>query len=174
MLAACGGDERRDAGASDRVYTVDVERATFGPLQRLAQRSTLLIAVRNASDETIPNLAVTVRGFNDRSGGSREADLGRDLWIIDRAPSAATTAFADTWTAGPLAPGETATLRWEATPVVAGTHELRYAIAPALAGRARARLPGGGAAQGSLRVRVAADPAAARVDPRTGGVRRQE
>lgn len=174
VLAACGGDERRDADSRDRTYTVDVERAAFLPRQRLAQRSALVIAVRNASDAAIPNLAVTVRGFTDRSGGPREADLGRDLWIVDRGPSGARTAFADTWTAGRLAPGDTATLRWEVTPVVAGTHELRYEIAPAVAGGARARLQGGGAAGGSLRVRVTPEPAQARVDPRTGDVRRQE
>lgn len=173
-LAACGGDERRDAGAPDGTYTVELERATFPLRQRLGQRSALVIAVRNAGDEAIPNLTVAVTGFTDRAGGSREAELGRNLWIVDSEPSAATTAFADTWTAGALAPGETATLRWEATPVVAGTHELRYEVAPALAGAARARLPGGGAARSSLRVRVTAQPAKARVDPRTGAVRRQE
>lgn len=173
-LGACGGDERRAADAADRTYTVDVERATFLPRQRLAQRNALVIAVRNASDAAIPDLTVTVRGFTDRPGGPREADLGRDLWIVDRGPSRARTAFADTWAAGRLAPGETATLRWEVTPVVAGTHELRYEIAPAVAGGARARLQGGGAAEGSLRVRVTPEPAKARVDPRTGEVRRQE
>lgn len=172
VLAGCGGDDRRDAQATDRAYTVDVERATFAPKQRIAQRSALVIAVRNTSDEAIPNLTVTVHGFSDRSGGPRDADIGRDLRIVDRGPSAAATAFADTWTAGRLAPGETVTLRWEATAVVAGTHELRYEVAPAIAGGARARLDGGGDAEGSLRVRVSARPAEARVDPQTGGVRR--
>ena len=170
----CGGDERRDAGATDRTYTVDVQRAAFLPRQHLAQRNALVLAVRNAGQETIPNLTVTVRGFTDPSGGSRDADLGRDLWIIDRGPRAAATGFQDTWTAGRLAPGHTATLRWEVTPVVAGTHELTYAIAPALAGGGRVELARGGAAEGSLTARVSATPPEARVDPRTGEVRRSE
>lgn len=173
-LGACGGGERRDADVADRTYTVDIERAAFLTRQRLAQRNALVITVRNASDAAIPNLAVTVRGFTDRPGGPREADLGRDLWIVDRGPSDARTAFADTWTAGRLAPGATATLRWDVTPVVAGTHELRYEIAPALAGGARARLQNGGAAEGSLRARVRSEPPEARVDPSSGEVRRRE
>ena len=169
-FAGCGGGERRDAGASDRTYTVDVERASFLPRQHLAQRNALVIAVRNTGAETIPNLAVTVRGFTDRSGGARDAGLGRDLWIVDRGPGEATTAFEDTWTAGRLAPGRTATLRWEVTPVVTGTHTLTYEIAPEVAGAGRLQLAGGRAAEGSLTARVSGTPAKARVDPRTGDV----
>lgn len=173
-LAGCSGDERRDAGADDRTYTVDIERAAFLPRQHLAQRSALVISVRNAGAAAIPNLAVTVRGFADRSGGPREADLGRDLWIVDRAPVGTTTAFEDTWTAGRLEPGRTADLRWEVTPVVAGTHELSYELAPAIAGAGQLELESGGAARGSLKVRVDGAPARARVDPRTGRVLREE
>jgi hypothetical protein len=115
-----------------------------------------------------------VRGFTDRSGGSRDAGLGRDLWIVDRGPGEATTSFEDTWTAGRLAPGRTATLRWEVTPVVTGTHTLTYEIAPGVAGAARLQLAGGRAAEGSLTARVSGTPAKARVDPRTGDVVRAE
>lgn len=173
VLASCG-EQRRDAGLTDRSYTVAVQRASFLPRQRLAQRNALVISVRNAGAEAIPNLAVTVRGFTDRSGGARDADRGRDLWIVDRAPARAATAFEDTWTAGRLEPGRTATLRWEVTPVVAGTHELTYEIAPTTAGSGRVELPGGGEPRGSLAVAVTGEPARARVDPRTGAVVRQE
>ncbi len=175
-FAGCGGGggERRDADAPKGTYTVAVKRATFPSEQHLAQRSALVIAVRNAGEETIPDLSVVVRGFTDRRGGARNADPTRDLWIVDRGPARAATAFADTWTAGHLAPGDTATLRWDVTPVVAGRHELTYEIAPALAGSARAQLAGGREPQGTLAVRVLDEPASARVDPRTGGVQRQE
>ena len=173
-LAGCGGGERRDAGARDATFTVSVQRAAFAPRQRIGQRNALVIAVRNTGDAAIPDLAVTVRGFADRSGGPRNADLGRNLWLVDREPAGTTTAFADTWTSGRLEPDETATLRWEVTPVVAGTHELSYAIAPAVAGDGRVRLAGGGAAGGSLTARVVDRPAGARVDPRTGAVQRRE
>ena len=173
-LGACGGGERRDADVPDGTYTVAVGRFAFPTEQRLAQQSTLVLEVRNAGEEAIPNLVVSMRGFRDRAGGSRDADLGRDLWIVDDGPGAAATAFEDTWSAGRLEPGRTATLRWRVTAVVPGTHTVRYAVAPALAGAARATLPGGGEPAGALRVRVRADPARARVDPRSGAVHRHE
>ncbi len=173
-LAACGGEERRDAGLTDRSYTVAVQRASFEPRQRLAQRNALIISVRNAGEQAIPNLTVTVRGFTDRAGGSRDADRGRDLWIVGRAPTRAGTAFDDTWAVGRVEPGRTATLRWDVTPVVAGTHKLTYEIAPATAGSGRVELSGGEEPRGSLTVRVSAAPSRARVDPRTGEVIRQE
>jgi hypothetical protein len=172
LLGACGGGERRDAGAPGGTYAVRVQRSSFPARQHLAEHAALILTVRNTGDAAIPDLVVTVRGFRDRSGGSRDADRGRDLWIVDDGPGAQATAFEDTWTAGRLAPGRSTTLRWNVTPVVPGTHTLRYEIAPTLAGAARARLSGGGPPAGALRARVSASPAQARVDPRTGAVRR--
>jgi hypothetical protein len=172
-FAGCG-DERRDAGVPASTYTVALERASFPPEQHLAQRSALVIAVRNGGTEAIPNLVVTVHGFTDRQSGARTSDPTRDLWIIDRGPAGAATAFQDTWAAGRLGPNRTATLRWDVTPVVAGAHKLTFEIAAALAGPARAQLAGGGEPRRSLTVRVAGKPARARVDPRTGGVQRRE
>jgi hypothetical protein len=174
LLGACGGGERRDAGAPDGTYTVAVEQRSFPAEQRLAKSAALVLTVRNTGDAAIPDLVVTVRGFQDRSGGARNADVGRDLWIVDDGPAAAATAFQDTWTAGRLDPGRARTLRWQVTPVVTGAHTLRYEIAPALAGAARVRLRGGGRPSGALRVRVTGKPAKARVDPRTGAVLRDE
>lgn len=174
-IGACGGDdERRDADAPGGTYTVSLARPAFPEAQRLGHQATLVLRVRNGGKAAIPNVVVTVRGFRDRAGGSRDADLGRDLWIVDEGPGAAATAFQDTWTAGRLEAGRTATLRWRVTPVVAGTHTVRYAVSPTLAGAARAQLAGGGAPAGALRVRVSDAPAQARVDPATGEVRRRE
>jgi hypothetical protein len=174
-LTGCGGgDERRDAGVADATYTVAVQRASFPREQRLARRSAFVISVRNAGERTIPNLVVTVRGFTGRASRARNADAARDLWIVDRGPAGAATAFEDTWDAGRLAPARTATLRWDVTPVVAGRHELTYEVAPGLAGGGRAVLARGGAPRGSLTVRVTDRPAQARVDPRTGRIVRRE
>jgi len=174
LLGACG-DERRDADAPEGTYSVAVVRSTFAAQQHLGAKTALTLTVRNTGDEAIPDLAVTVRGFTDRSGGPRDADLGRDVWIVDEGPGAAATASQDTWSAGRLAPGRSTTLRWRVTPVVAGSHTVRYEIAPSLTGRARAQLAQGGrAASGALRARVTNTPAQASVDPRTGQVRRNE
>jgi hypothetical protein len=175
LLGACGGGERRDAGAPGGTFSVAIARASFPAQQHLAEQSTLELIVRNTGEDAIPELVVTVHGFTDRSGGPRDADLGRDLWIVDDGPGAAATAFEDTWIAGRLEPGRSKTLRWSLTPVVAGTHAVRYELAPSLTGSARVRLARGGAgAGGTLRARVSGAPARARVDPRTGDVRRSE
>lgn len=175
LLGACGGDERRDADAPEGTYTVAVERSSFPAEQHLAEKAALVLTVRNTGEEAIPELVVTVEGFTDRSGGSRDAGLGRDIWIVDDGPGSDATAFENTWTAGRLAPGARRTLRWDLTPVVAGAHTVRYALAPSLAGNARAQLEAGGkTAAGSLRARISATPARATVDPRTGAVRRDE
>ena len=176
LLGACGGVQRRDADAPGGTYTVAIARSSFPARQHLAERAQLALTVRNAGDEAIPELVVTVRGFTDRSGGARNSDLGRDLWIVDEGPGAAASAFEDTWLAGRLEPGRTTTLRWNLTPVVAGTHTVRYEIAPSLAGGARLQLAGdgGGRAAGAFRARVSEAPARARVDPRTGQVQRSE
>ena len=172
----CGGGERQDADAagSDGPYTLDIEGPRFPASQRIAQRSTFVISVRNAGDTTIPDLAVTLRGFARVQANSSNADPRVSLWTIDQAPPGTTTAIADTWAAGALKPGERATLRWQVTPIVAGTHELRYSVAPSLQSSAPPRVAGGRAASGTLTVDVDARPAFARVDPRTGHVIREE
>jgi len=175
LLAAggCGGGERRDAGAAAGPFSVDIVRAQFPARQHLADKPELVMTVRNAGEETIPDLAVTVHGFSARTGDSAQADARELVWLIDDEPSGAVTAIEDTWTAGALAPGASTTLRWHVTPVRAGTHELTYAVAGDVAGPGATSLARGGPARGSLIVRVAGAPAQARVDPRTGEVIRE-
>jgi hypothetical protein len=169
-LAGCGGGERQDADEPSGTFAVDIVRAQFPARQHLAQQSAFVITVRNSGRETIPNLAVTLRGFATRDRQPDLSDPTRPLWIVDESPAAGVTAYDDTWTAGRLAPGRRATLRWRVTPVVAGRHRLTYAVAAGLNGRARAELDGGGRPQGAITVRVEDEPATARVDPATGRV----
>jgi hypothetical protein len=171
--AGCGGGERRDAGSTGGSYSVDIVRAQFPARQHLADKPQFVMTVRNAGDATIPNLAVTVHGFSERTSSSTQADPRRLVWLIDEEPPGGVTAIDDTWTAGALAPGATTTLRWHVTPVAAGTHAVRYAVAADLQGAARTSLAGGGTPRGTVTVRVAARPAQARVDPRTGQVIRE-
>jgi hypothetical protein len=166
----CGGGERRDAGVAGGLYTVDIVRAQFPQRQRLAEKPTFVLTVRNAGERTIPNLAVTVHGFTGHSGDTAQADPRSPVWLVDEEPPGTLTATADTWAAGAVAPGHAVTLRWRVTPVLAGEHEVAYAVAPDIAGSGRARVAGGGHATGSIRVRVDGRPAQARVDPRTGRV----
>lgn len=169
-LGGCGDDERSDEPTGS--YSVAVERVAFPARQRLAQRSSFVLRVRNAGDRAIPDLVVTLRGFSDEQGADRTARR-RDVWIVDGPPAGATTAIEDTWSAGALRAGATRTLRWIVTPVVAGTFRLRYAIAPGLSGSGRARIAGGRRAAGTLPVRVFDTPPKTRVDPRSGRVVRE-
>lgn len=168
--AGCGGDERRDAGVSDRTYTVDIVRASFPKRQHLGDTPAFVLTVRNAGDATIPNLVVTLRGFAERSGEASQADPRELVWLVDDPPPGAATAIEDAWAAGPLEPGREVTLRWTVTPLLTGTHVLDYAVAADLAGAARTRLAGGGRPRGSIAVHVGDRPPRARVDPRTGRV----
>ena len=171
--AGCGGGERRDAGASDRMYTVDIVRASFPERQHLGATPAFAMTVRNAGDATIPNLVVTLHGFATHSGEASQADARELVWLVDEPPAGTVTAIEDAWAAGPLQPGREVALRWRVTPLRTGTHVLDYAVAADLAGAARTRLAGGGRPRGAVTVRIDDRPPRARVDPRTGRVVRE-
>ena len=63
LLAGCGG-ERQDENEPSGDFPVEVVDATFPEAQKLAQSTKLVITLRNAGDETIPNLGVSVEGFD--------------------------------------------------------------------------------------------------------------
>ncbi len=165
FLAGCGGGERQDANEPEGNYAVEVTRLSFPKQQRLAQVSELVVGVRNAGDETIPNVAVTVHGFNydAASGeGARLSDPSRPRFAVngvnvdiggfpevkDATPKGCDTAYVDTWACGPLKPGREKTFRWSVTAVKAGPFELDWRVAAGLTGRARAVSVSGGEAVG--------------------------
>lgn len=173
LVAACGGsDPRQDANEPEGDFPVEVTQAKFAAKQRLAAIQDLRLEVKNAGDETIPNLAVTIDtgdepadgSFSVRSDQKDLADPNRPVWILengfpkivepgvepsefDAAPSAgAQTASTNTYAFGPLAPGESIALVWRVTPVEAGTYTVRYELAAGLDGKAKAVADGGPAA----------------------------
>lgn len=62
--------------------------------------------------------------------------------------------YVDTYTLGPLGPGETKTFRWAVTAVEPGPFNLRWRVEAGLHGKAKAILPGGGVPQGRFAGRV--------------------
>lgn len=168
-LSGCGGSGGRDGSGNSQVHTVKIVRASFPARQHVGQQSTFVITVRNAGAAAIPDLAVTLQGFSERTSDGTD----RPLWIVDEPPPGTVTAVEDTWAAGKLAPGARVTLRWSVTAVQAGTHVLSYTVAAALGDGAAAQLPNGGRPRATLMVSVVAKPAFARVDPRTGRVIRE-
>ena len=65
-VVGCGG-ERQDENEPEGDFQVEVVSATFPEQQKLAQKSELVITVRNTGDEAVPNIAVTVSGLNYRA-----------------------------------------------------------------------------------------------------------
>ena len=152
MLAACGGEERQDENEPEATYRVQVLDAKFPEQQKLAKRSTLEIIVRNADNKTIPNIAVTVKGFSQRSQAKGLADPNRPIFVIngvpkeiggfpeakEAAPESGETAYVDTWALGPLRPDEEKTFKWSVTAIKAGPYRIRYEVAAGLDGKAKA------------------------------------
>ncbi len=152
-LGGCGGGERQDKNEPEGRFKVEVVKAEFPSKQKLAKRSNLVITVKNAETErTIPNIAVTVRGFDVKLDNEQLADPKRPQFVIngvpkdigtfpeskEAAPEGGETAYVDTWALGPLKAGEEKTFKWSVTAVRPGPYKLRYRVAAGLDGKAKA------------------------------------
>jgi hypothetical protein len=174
VLAGCGG-ERQDENEPSVDFPVEVVSARFPDDQKLAKSSDLTITLRNAGDETIPNIGVTVNGFNYRKSDDQAlADSERPVFAVngvpveiarfpeakDAVPRGCDTAYVDTWACGPLQPGREKTMRWSVTAVKAGPYKLDWRVNAGLHGNARAVLaddgdqPPRGTFSGSISARV--------------------
>jgi hypothetical protein len=159
-VAGCGGGERQDENEPEGNFPVEVVRATFPEQQKLAKSSDMVVTVRNAGDDTIPNIAVTVNGFDKRKKDPELADPSRPVFAVngvqveiagfpeakDASPRGCDTAYVNTWACGPLKPNEQRTFRWSVTAVQAGDFKIDWRVAAGLDGKAKAVAAGGGPA----------------------------
>jgi hypothetical protein len=159
-VAGCGGGERQDENEPEGNFPVEVVRATFPEQQKLAKSSDMIVTVRNAGRETIPNIAVTVNGFDRRKNDPDLADPSRPVFAIngvqveiagfpeakDASPRGCDTAYVNTWACGPLRPNQQKTFRWSVTAVQAGDFDINWRVAAGLDGKAKAVAAGGGPA----------------------------
>lgn len=92
LIAGCGeSEERQDAGEPEGEFPVEVVSAKFQPRQRLAETQDLTLELRNAGDEEIPNLSITIYtgetkadgSFSVRSDQEGLADPNRPVWILE-------------------------------------------------------------------------------------------
>jgi hypothetical protein len=165
LFAGCGGGERQDEDEPEGDFEMEVSRASFPTKQRLAQSSNLVITVRNAGDRTIPNVTVTVEGFNFRKDDITLADAERPQFVVnglpreiggfpeakDATPLGCDTAYVDTWACGRLEAGGEKTFRWSVTAVKAGDYRISYSVAAGLDGKAKAvGAAAGGAPRGTF------------------------
>ncbi len=161
-VAACGGGERQDEDEPEGDFRVEVANAPFPGKQAVAKSSELVITVRNReSDKTIPNVAVSVKGFDTQLDNPDLADPNRPVFVIngvpedigslpeskEAAPKGGETAYVNTWALGPLRPGQSKTFRWSVTAVRPGAYDVSYRWPP-LSGKAKAVGPGGQAPAG--------------------------
>jgi hypothetical protein len=162
FVAGCGGGERQDENEPAGDFPVEVVEAQFPDEQKLAKESNLVVTLRNAGERTIPNIALTVDGFDERKTDPDLADPSRPVFALngvqveiagfpeakDAAPRGCDTAYLNTWACGPLEPNEMKTFRWTVTAVRAGDYEIAWKVAAGLDGKAKAVAPGGGPAPG--------------------------
>jgi hypothetical protein len=161
-VVGCGGGERQDENEAEGSFPVEVVTARFPEDQKLAKSSDLIVTVRNAGQETIPNIAMTVDGFDERKDDPELADPSRPVFALngvqveiagfpeakDAAPRGCDTAYVNTWACGPLKANEQKTFRWSVTAVRAGDFDIKWKVAAGLDGKAKAVAPGGGPAPG--------------------------
>jgi len=159
-LAGCGGGPRQDENEPSGNFPVEVVKASFPGKQKLAKSSDLVVTVRNAGRETIPDIAVTVNGFDTHKSNPELADATRPVFALngvqvkiagfpeakDAAPRGCDTAYVNTWACGPLKPNQSKTFRWSVTAVHAGDYKVAWRIAAGLDGKAKAVAQGGGPA----------------------------
>jgi hypothetical protein len=159
-IAGCGGGERQDANEPEGNFPVEVVQAKFPESQKLAKSSSLVVTVRNAGRETIPNIAMTVNGFDRRSKQPDLADPNRPVFALngvqveiagfpeakDASPRGCDTAYVNTWACGPLKPNQQKTFTWSVTAVQAGKFDVSWKVAAGLDGKAKAVAMGGGPA----------------------------
>ena len=163
-LAGCGGGERQDENEPEGDFAVEVTRASFPQEQKLAKSSNMIVTVRNSGDKTIPNIAMTVNGFDKRRTDPDLADPRRPVFAVngvqveiagfpeakDATPRGCDTAYVNTWACGPLKPNEEKTFRWSVTAVQAGDYKIDWRVAAGLDGKANAVAAGGEPATGQF------------------------
>jgi hypothetical protein len=182
-LSGCGGGESQDSNEPEGTYRLEVAGASFPAKQGIAEQTTMRIRVRNPERRAVPNVAVTVEtkganasagvtAFGQKADDSRLADANRPIWILDQEPVGGTSAYANTWTLGPLKGGQTKTFEWKLTAVEPGSYSLAYRVAPGLDGNAR--LAAGSKARGTFAVTVRDEPVPARVNSKGDVVRGEE
>lgn len=173
LVAGCGSVPAQDEDEPTGEFPLIVTEASFPEQQRLAEDSSLVVDVRNVGDETVPNINVTVTGFdkklrnpvNESEIDPSVAAPARPVFVVDRSPQeippqkpddnaslvdrevevpyGRKTAYVDTYSLGELPPDERARFRWDVSAVEAGEFKIRYQVNAGLDGKAVAVSEGG-------------------------------
>jgi hypothetical protein len=169
LVAGCGGAAGRNSEPRGE-FKVEIVSASCPGSQQIAQPVQLRLRVRNADDETLHNVAVTVEtkptegnaatAFGQRSTDPALADSNRPIWVLDAGPAGGDVVNVNTWSAGTLGPGQSKVLVWKLVASRAGRYSIGYRVSPGLTGRGTAAQ---GNTSGSFEVTIDDEPVAARV-----------
>jgi hypothetical protein len=163
-LGGCASTKQQDENEPTGNYQVRIVSAHFPARQRLAKTSRLTIRVRNDGNRTVPNIAMTVDGFDRRKKNPQLADPERPQFVIngrpksiggfpeakEQTPVGCETVYVNTWACGRLAPGAEKIFSWKVTAVEAGNYKVSYRVAAGLDGKAKAVASDGGILSGSF------------------------
>jgi hypothetical protein len=135
-VAACGGSSQ-DAHEPSGKFKVAIVKHSFPSKQKLAKRSTLVIAVKNIDSRPLPNPSVTIDSFNRNSTQSDLADPSRPVFVVNTGPRGGQTANQATSAFGrELQPGHVAVFKWSVTAVQAGHYKVGWTVSAGLFGKA--------------------------------------
>jgi hypothetical protein len=181
-LGGCASTKTQDENEPAGNFQVRILSADFPARQKLAQTSRLTIRVRNDGNKTVPNIAMTVNGFEKRKVNPQLADPERPQFVIngrpkliggvpeakEQAPGGCETVYVNTWACGKLRPGDVKTFAWRVTAVEAGNYKISYRVAAGLDGKAKAVARSGGILSGSFAGKVSDAPPTTRVSDKDG------
>jgi hypothetical protein len=135
-ITACGGSAQ-DAHEPSGNFKVAIVKHSFPSKQKLAKRSTLVIAVKNIDNRPLPNPSVTINSFNRNSSQADLADPSRPVFVVNRGPRGGETANQATSAFGrELRPGQVAVFKWSVTAVQAGRYKIGWTVSAGLFGKA--------------------------------------
>jgi hypothetical protein len=174
-LGACGGSATKSDEPSG-TFKVEVTHADFPTRQHVAADTDFVLTVRNPGADPLPQLVVTIwtgkggaaaaKGQGSFAAGTRPIwqplsgfpkllAAGETIEQLGTAESAgAEIAPTDSYTFGPLKPGEAKTMVWRVVPVRTGSYLVHYAVAAGTQGGATAVTAGGAPARGQFGVSI--------------------
>ena len=182
LAAGCGGGERQDADAPTGTFAVDVTAASFPAEQSISSPAVLSLEVANASDQAVPDLAITVETRapeGEAPGRLRPAHRRRarrtpwqPVWVLDEGPTGRRLRLRQHVVARRArARASASTVEWKLTPVRPGTYTVGYRLAPALVGSAGVE---GEDTAGEFEVTISDEPVPASVNGKGEVVRGDE
>ena len=154
--------------AQHSVLVIRVRNSGTKPIPNVAV--TICNVTCTYSPHQPPGWGTSVQPFGEYLHQPGLASHSRPVWIVDRPPGPCHyscqnggagsyfTAASNTWAAGQLPPGHTATFTWGVTAVAAGAHTVAWQVSAGLYGKARAVLSNGSIPKGAFRVRITRVP----------------